>query len=76
MPTNHTEYLILGRVANAGENTWMVTATGIIARSTDGAIRAYLTDREISEGEFVAVPARSWNPRKVTVESVPRVVLA
>lgn len=77
-----TEYLVLQSVpahpalpAEEGETTYSFTedlgwrAVGKVeARSAESAIRALLNGRE-TFGSFVAVPARSWKPVTVKVET-------
>lgn len=42
----------------------------IVAASADAAVRAALVGQEKGRSDtFVAVPARSWNPVKVTTET-------
>jgi hypothetical protein len=65
-----TTYLVLTK---DDSGMWMEEDT-VEAVSADTAIRAIAGLN--NGGTFVAVPARSWKPRKVTVESTPRVKLS
>lgn len=64
-----TEYLVL-EVQERNDNglhLWQKIAA-VEARSASSAIREALGGEE-HEGEYVAVPARSWRPVKVSVET-------
>lgn len=68
-----TEYVVLARVGEA----WKVI-TPQEARNADGAIRAVFDAKpKTADGatDWVAVPERSWKPRKVRVVSEPRTVV-
>lgn len=60
-----TQYVVLARESADGfEEIGRVESTtdlGAIKKALDGATQA--------TGEFVAVPARSWRPRKVKAET-------
>jgi hypothetical protein len=65
-----TEYVILEvqePEAN-GLHLWQEAAR-VDARSAAAAIRSALSGENGTPGEFVAVPARSWKPVKVSVET-------
>lgn len=75
-----TAYVILTRRANhAGpeaheDRGWREAAT-IEAASADAALRLYATDK--NDGmDLVAIPARSWQPRRITIKTTTRVTLA
>jgi hypothetical protein len=53
---------------------WAAVDT-VAATSADAAIRQ-VVEKSGENGQFVAVPARSWKPRKVTVETKKRTVLS
>lgn len=53
---------------------WEPIAT-VRAASTDAAIRDAIAGDATATGSFVATPARSWKPVKVTLETVSRVKL-
>lgn len=66
-----TEYLILQRVPESkDEGAWEPQAKKDAA-SGRAAVRAFLATfpDEMSGGEYVAIPARSWQPVKVQVET-------
>lgn len=66
---NGTEYVILERLTNTtGGVSWREFAreTG---RSADSALKTSLEGNE-DGGTFIAIPARSWKPVKVTPETV------
>lgn len=62
-----TNYLVLHKT---GENIW-TQFTAINARSARSAISQALEGDEntYKEGTFIAVPARSWRPVSVKVET-------
>lgn len=60
-----TEYKILFR----DEEKWSEGYPNVKASSPRAAIRAALDGNDQEGGEFVAVPARSWHPVKVAVET-------
>jgi hypothetical protein len=68
-----TVYVVL-RKDGSGTHLWME-----IDRASSGnaeqAIRAAVDKGEYDSGIFVAVPARSWQPRTVSVETVSRIVI-
>ena len=65
-----TEYVIFRKQESAGEeeNEGWVYIGHKEARSATSAIRSFL-DGSSQEGEFAAVPARSWRPVTVKVET-------
>lgn len=63
-----TEYVVLQA---SGDDEWMVVDT-VQARSATAAIRAAIT----GDGQYVAVPARSWQPVTAKTETSVRTVLA
>lgn len=70
-----TKYIILYR---DGEGGWR-EAEDVVAPSADAAIRMVVSLKAaaFSNGaELVALPARSWNPRKVNVEQKTAVTLS
>ena len=60
-----TSYMILKKRGDLWE-TWTET---VEARSERAAINAALDGLEKADGEYVAVPARSWKPRRVQITS-------
>lgn len=60
-----TEYVLLGR---EGDGRWTERPERIVASSTESAIR-----QAGKAGEWVAIPARSFRPVTVEVETVERV---
>lgn len=62
-----TKYVVLSLM---GGEDWQVIKK-VMARSAHGAIREVVAGQPQSgqTGSFVAVPERSWNPVKVTVET-------
>lgn len=61
------------RIFNEGQaqiagGAW-VEIGGTEARSAESAIRLVVARSDDTEGEYVAVPARSWKPIKVSVET-------
>ena len=62
-----TDYMILQRTLYEDVEQWRYRGHEE-ARSGPSAIRAYLNGSE-EDGEFVAVPARSWKPVTVKVET-------
>jgi hypothetical protein len=81
-----TKYVVLEQreaktVEEAGElraNFYWVECEQIAARSAHDAIRTYAKANGIADkgGTFFAVPARSWNPVKVAVETQTRLTLS
>lgn len=68
-----TSYMVLHAVVENGQHGWAVL--GIVsANNADEAIRLVAAGHDRS-GEYVAVPSRSWNPRNVTIQVEPRIVL-
>ena len=65
-----TEYVIFKKVprAEASANDQWEYLGHKDARSSTSAIRDFL-DRSSQEGDFFAVPARSWRPVTVKVET-------
>ena len=63
-----TTYVIL--LAPEGESSFEVLPEPVTARSSDDAVRKIAEQGE-KAGTFVAVPARSWRPRKVRLETRP-----
>ena len=64
-----TSYVVL---VNDATGRWVEHETAIPAANADAAIRKIAAE---NPGVYVAVPARSWKPRTVTVETKPRVRL-
>jgi hypothetical protein len=71
-----TLYRVLRSKPNGeqSEPPWLTVELSQSASSADAAIRA-VTDKH-GEGVYVAIPRRSWKPRKVTVETKKRTVLS
>jgi hypothetical protein len=66
-----TKYVVLRAIVETdGRSDWATVGT-VDASSSDDAIK-----QKAEEGTYVAVPARSWKPRKVAVETKPRVRLS
>jgi hypothetical protein len=63
-----TKYVVLAET----EGDWTVINDGIAATSATAAIKAVIGT---TGGTLVAVPARSWKPVKVTVETKQTVKL-
>jgi hypothetical protein len=59
-------------------NVFWVECDQITARSAHDAIRTYAKANGVADkgGTFYAVPARSWNPVKVAVETQTRLTLS
>jgi hypothetical protein len=68
-----TSYLVLSLY----QGYWREVTT-LEAQSADAAIRSAVpglaTDTKAEK--FVAVPARSWKPREITIDTAPRVKLS
>ena len=65
-----TEYIVLTK---HGEDGWaQIGKDKVTAASARAAISEMLKTRPAIEGEFVAIPLRSWHPLKVTVETQHR----
>jgi hypothetical protein len=62
-----TRYVILEHTATEGSNVWIPSGE-VDAVSASAAIKKAL-DGHNEGGEFVAVPARSWKPVTVAVET-------
>lgn len=73
-PRTLTPYTVFQNTAaaDAPAKQWVEvgTAEGL---SDVKAIQAFVANQGINEGEFVAIPTRSFRPRKVAVENKPRV---
>ena len=59
-----TEYVVLAKKDGA----WVQYEDVVRASSSRSALRGFLNGRT-SNGEFVAIPARSWRPVTVQVET-------
>ncbi len=70
--TSGTAYLVLSSAGNKG---W-VEQTTVDARSNTEAIRKFLGGASEPDGTYVAVPARSWKPVVVKVETSTKLKLA
>lgn len=72
-----TRYVILTRKPSAAEGSHQPWAQAgeIAAKSADAAIRAHAAKDPTNGLELVAIPARSWQPRKITVETSTKVTL-
>lgn len=66
-PRVGTTYLVLEQAGGNG-NGWSVIRQEVTASSADQAIRMVADEREI-DTTYVAVPVRSWQPRKVVAET-------
>jgi hypothetical protein len=72
-----TEYVILSRgtTETQGDETGTTFSGGyqirarVKARGVRAALTAFLSDKQDATGEYVAVPARSWKPVTVKVET-------
>jgi hypothetical protein len=65
-----TDYIILKKNGAGPDASWNPLPGTYNGASGRGAVLAALrTKKEHAEGEFVAVPARSWQPVKVQVET-------
>lgn len=81
-----TKYVVLEQreaksIEEASEmraNLYWIECDQISARSAHDAIRTYAKANGIADkgGTFFAVPARSWNPVKVAVETQTRLTLS
>lgn len=67
-----TRYLVLKR--HGEEDAWSpIGAERVEASSARAAILGALNHRSDADGEFVAIPERSWQPLRVATETVTRV---
>jgi hypothetical protein len=66
-----TDYIILAR---NNDGCWIEGPT-VEAASAEAAIRAEVGDGKAGAKTYVAVPARSWKPVSVVVETTKRVKL-
>jgi len=62
-----TEYVVLSKQSAGGWTEQKI----VVASSAKAALRSALGGAAV-EGEFVAIPLRSWHPLKVTVETQQR----
>jgi hypothetical protein len=70
--TKGTRYIVF----SGSDGAWRKIVT-VTAQSANAAIRQAASSTDAPTGlELVAVPERSWKPRKVTVETAPRVKLS
>lgn len=71
-PRTLTPYTIFVNEGSPERPQWVEagTAEGL---SDVKAIQSFVAANELSEGTFVAIPTRSFRPRKVAVENKPRV---
>ena len=81
-PSKHTtEYVILEQAVyaagdgEANDNGFVVRGQ-VGARSAQDAVRIWATDRAPKGGTFYAVPARSWKPITVAVETQTKLKLS
>lgn len=66
-----TDYKVL--IAGGEEGSWSQIGPDVVnATSAEAAIRTVVIAREL-DGVYVAVPARSWNPTPVKVETTKTV---
>lgn len=71
-----TEYVILQKDAYIDADSFKIVRASVRASSSDQAIRQHLdTIDGDPAGVYVAVPARSWKPTKVAVQTQTRIVL-
>jgi hypothetical protein len=61
-----TEYVLFEKLNDGG---WWEKVSSVEARSATSAIRAFLEGENGTAGEYAAVPARSWKPVTVKVET-------
>lgn len=57
--------------SNTGEDILALVGLGVKAHSAEAAVRTFL-EAKPANGIYVAVPARSWKPTAVTVETQTR----
>lgn len=72
-----TEYVILKQDGEEPNDGWIVTAESVKAPTSEKALRkcvGMFPDSE-QDGTYVAVPARSWSPVKVTLKREPTLVI-
>lgn len=69
-PATMTEYLVL-----VGDRDLWKQVAAVRARSATAAIRDHIALSGATEGTYVAVPARSWQPVTVKVETQTKLVL-
>lgn len=67
-----TVYLVLTQAAENGPWTAISTYT---AASAKAAVSLAVKDKDAKAGTFVAVPARSWQPLTLSVETETKVKL-
>lgn len=61
-----TKYVVLKNQNEEGKSPELWRPVGMIdAASSQAAIKKQLVDTQEPNGEYVAVPARSWDPVKV-----------
>lgn len=73
-----TRYLVLRRTGSHEDANW-APMNSVEARSHAEAIRKAVAPKEeqpAATGEFVAVPARSWKPVTVKVETQTKVTFS
>lgn len=68
-----SRYVVLRKEGDMRDDGWKVVHAMLPAPNADAAIRKAAGD---VEGEYVAVPSRSWAPRKLTVKTEKRVSLS
>lgn len=61
-----TEYLIFEKTK---DGFWSETGKSVASSSARAAVRSALSGANGSEGTFVAIPARSWQPLTATKET-------
>lgn len=69
-----TTYVVLAQSFDDEAGVWTVRALEVEAHSAQQAIR--IAAKETGGGRWVAVPARSWQPVSVKVETQTRMVLS
>jgi hypothetical protein len=74
-----TDYIILSGAPGSPSSTpldWRTEATRS-SSSADNAIRKYADEQgdKVAGKTLVAVPARSWNPRLIKVETTQKITL-
>lgn len=69
-----TEYVVLKR-SNSGTSMWEIASKSVTANNSDQAVRAHAETIAADQttydgaGTYIAVPARSWKPVTVKVDT-------
>jgi hypothetical protein len=76
--TTKTKYAVLRRLEDEPDDppatTW--DFIGIVEATNADRAKGHFAEETGIEGEYVAVPARSWIPSPVTLERTPRAVVS